>query len=45
LVESYIKLRKIIETSVGMVRGYIDGDLKAFKGIPYAERLYFYYKI
>ncbi|MBY8992413.1 MAG: carboxylesterase family protein [Candidatus Lokiarchaeota archaeon] len=29
---------EIIETSVGMVRGYIDGDLKVFKGIPYAER-------
>ncbi len=33
-----MKQTKIIETSVGMVRGYIDGDLKVFKGIPYVER-------
>lgn len=33
-----MKTTKIIETSVGMVRGYIDGDLEIFKGIPYAER-------
>ena len=33
-----MKTTRIIETSVGMVRGYIDGDLEVFKGIPYAER-------
>jgi len=33
-----MKKTEIIETSVGMVRGYIDGDLQVFKGIPYAER-------
>jgi para-nitrobenzyl esterase len=29
---------KIIKTSFGRIRGYKDGDLEIFKGIPYAER-------
>ena len=33
-----MKTTEIIETSVGNIRGYEDGDLKVFKGIPYAER-------
>ena len=33
-----MKTTEIIETSIGRIRGYIDGDLQVFKGIPYAER-------
>jgi para-nitrobenzyl esterase len=33
-----MKTTKIINTSIGMVRGYQDGDLNVFKGISYAER-------
>jgi para-nitrobenzyl esterase len=33
-----MKTTEIIETTIGSIRGYEDGDLKIFKGIPYAER-------
>ena len=33
-----MKTTEIIETSVGNIKGYEDGVLKVFKGIPYAER-------